>query len=71
MFKTDSKSSPDSRADEDRAKVELLVARGLFADDAIRGLIDDWLVPRLVDKFLRNPRGKHYLCDDADNRGSL
>jgi hypothetical protein len=36
----------------DRKTTDLIIESGVLGDDAVRGLIDDWLVPGLVDQIL-------------------
>jgi hypothetical protein len=70
MLKVEFNSKRVSRSDQKRPTADLLVSGELFPDEMMRGLIDDCLVPLLIDRFLRNPKAQHSTRGDADNRGS-
>ncbi len=48
----------DSRKRPGRRPVNthLMVSPATFGEDAIQGLIDDWIVPALVEQFLRSKK---------------
>jgi hypothetical protein len=38
----------------DRVRVELIIDEGALTDAALRGLIDDWLVPIIVERLVQS-----------------
>lgn len=48
----------------------LLLPADLFSDKIVRELIDDWIVPNLVDEFLQSqgPSSDH---EDLEHNGNL
>ena len=47
-------SSTRARTASKQRDGTLLFLADLFRDDAVRGILDDWLVPILVDEFIRD-----------------
>jgi hypothetical protein len=70
MPKTDAKSESFSRSSRGQLQTILDISPALFSDDAVHRIIDEWLVPALVDQFLRSPKNHHPAQDSGHNRDS-